>query len=386
LTEILSDTSDGALSRIAQAIDELQADDRNEDEVTRKRLERIVRLLNITCASDEAANGQEGTEEAAESDFADAQENEWLTSPETLQELSTQAENKEFIEGYLKHGRSPEIRALDLKIFLAAVSEEDKDASAQVVQADPRRQALALIMRADDMLRFELAAQEDALASQLESRLSELFGEMQAIEGNLREIMSAASGHSDHKDALLYVSNHLLGARLRLQSAIVRRSASELARREAARAAAGARNASANLEPAKNKTKGHSPQRTRRLLVAAVVIIAVASLAALLIPRANVEQGLGLDAEVRAVNTAELPGAEMLASARVRRDTLVCVVRGLWKHLPEEDKRREIESLSRYGQERGLKTVILFDEQGMPAGSADKGEITIENNLSAARQ
>ncbi len=384
LPEIFGDTSHGALSRMAQVLDELQADDRNEDEVTRKRLERIVRLLNIACEPDETMSGEEHSEQAVtESELADASEEERLTSPETLQELSAQADNKTLIESYLKHGRSPEVRALDLKIFLAPVPEED-GASAQAIRHDPRRNALGLIMAADDMLRFELTAQGDALPSHLESRLAKLFGEMQASEGELREIMSAATGHSARRDALLYVSNHLLGARLRLQSAIVRRSASELARREVARAEAAAQLATATAQPSRHKTTGSSPKRMRRLLAAAVIIIALASLAALLVRRTGGNEGL--DPEVRVLNPSELPGSEMIASARIRRDTLVCIVRGMWKHLPEEAKRQELESLARYGKERGLSSVILFNEQGMPAGSAEQGQITVEDNLSMVQQ
>jgi hypothetical protein len=374
LPEIFSDTTPGAMSRLAHALDELQADDGNVDEVTRKRFERIMRLLNIACAPDDVMNAQEQTAGAEESDV-DSEEDR-LTSPETLQELSALAENKELVESYLKRGRSAEARALDLNIFLAPLPEEEEVA---VAQADPRRRALDLIMRADDMLCFELTAQGDALPSHLEPRLAGLFGEMQAVEGNLREIMSAAPGHSARKDALLYVSNHLLGARLRLQSAIVRRSASELARREAVRAAASSsRLAADSTPPAKAQSFTFFSHRTRKLLVAAVIIIAVASLTAVLVRSANVEQTLTTD--VRVLNPAELPGAEMLASARLRRDTLVCIVRGMWKHLPEDVKRRELESLSSYGKEKGLSSVVLFDEQGMAAGSADQGQITVEKN------
>jgi hypothetical protein len=380
LPEIFSDTTPDALSRLAHALDEMQADDRNGDEVTRKRLERIMRLLNIACAADGAMDRQEQAEAANESD-ADGEEDR-LTSPEALQELSALAENKELIESYLKRGRSPEARALDLSIFLAPLPDEEEESA--VAQADPRRRALDLIMRADDMLCFDLTAQGDALPSHLESRLAGLFGEMQAVEGNLREIMSAASGHNARKDALLYVSNHLLGARLRLQSAIVRRSASELARREAMRAAA-ARLATDSPPPAKSRTfTSSSRSRTIKLLVAAVLIIAIAGFAAALVRRAGVEQTL--DPDVGVLNPAALPGAEMLATARTRRDTLVCIVRGTWKHLPEDVKRRELEALSSYGKEKGLNSVILFDEKGMAAGSADQGQVTIEKNVGAAQK
>lgn len=377
LPEIFSDTTPGALDHFAHALDELQADDGNVDEVTRKRLERIMRLLNIACAPDVAMDGQEHLEAAGESNVDGEGEEERLTSPEVLQELSALAQNKELIESYLKRGRSPEARALDLSIFLAPLPDDEEGEAAMAVQADPRRRALDLILHADDMLCFELAAQGDALPSHLESRLAGLFSEMQAVEGNLREMMSASSGHNARKDAWLYVSNHLLGARLRLQSAIVRRSASELARREAARAAA-ARLAADSPSPAKSQTFASSRGRTIKLLVAAVLIIAIAGFAAALVRRANVEPTL--DPDVRALNPAELPGAEMLASARTRRDTLVCIVRGTWKHLPEDVKRRELESLSSYGKEKGLNSVVLFDEQGMAAGSVDQGQITIENN------
>ncbi|MBV9958478.1 MAG: hypothetical protein JO360_08660, partial [Acidobacteria bacterium] len=320
LPEIFSDTSPNALGHLAHALDELQADDRG-DEVTRKRLERIMRLLNIACAAD-----GEPTEAAAESDAAAAEEVVRLTTPESLQELSETAENRELVESYLKPGRSPEACALDLNVFLEPLAEEE-DATAQATQADPRRRALDLILRADDLLCFELTAQGDALPSQLETRLAGLFGEMQAAEGNLREIMSAAPGHTARKDAMLYVSNHLLGARLRLQSAIVRRSASELARREAARAAAAAAAARlatvSSAAPVEESAFGFSHPRTRKLLVAAVIIIALAGLAATLMRRTNVEQRL--DPDVHALNPTELPGSEMLASARQRRDTLVCI-------------------------------------------------------------
>jgi hypothetical protein len=378
LPEIFSDTSPGARDNFAHALDELQLSDRSGDEVTRKRLERIMRMLSIACSPDEAMAAAEQAAAADESGVAGEEEIVWLTSPETLQELSANAENRELIESYLKRGRSPEARALDLNIFLTPQPEEEGMA-VMAAQADPRRHALDLILRADDMLCFELTAQGDAVPSYLETRLAGLFGEMQAVDGNLREVMSAAPSQDTRRDALLYVSNHLLGARLRLQSAIVRRSASELARREGARAAASLDAGSNNSTPlARPPLFNFSHPRTRLLAVAAVIIIALAGIAAALVRRTNIEPTLAPD--VHALNTAELPGAEMLASARLRRDTLVCIVRGTWKHLPEDVKRSEIEALSNYGKEKGLSSVILFDEQGMAAGSAEQGQITVEPN------
>ncbi|MBV9210794.1 MAG: hypothetical protein JOZ52_09210 [Acidobacteria bacterium] len=388
LPEIFSDTSPGALDHLAHALGEMQAGEQNVDEVTRKRLERIMRLLTIACAPEEALGADEQAEAAEGTGVESEEEVVWLTSPEVLQELSATAGNKELIESYLRQGRSAEARALELNIFLAPMSEAEEAAPLTAAQADPRRRALDLILRADDMLCFELTAQGDSLPSHLETRLAGLFGEMQTVEGNLREQMSAASGNHARKDALLYVSNHLLGARLRLQSAIVRRSASELARREAARAAAAASAAARLAAESSNNTPppvkaqlfsfNFSHPRTRKLLVAAALIIAVAGIAAALVRRANVERPL--DADVRQLNTAELPGSEMLASARLRRDTLVCIVRGTWKLLPEDVKRRELESLSNYSKDKGLASVVLFDEQGMVAGSVDQGQITVENN------
>lgn len=376
LRDVFCDTSPGALDRIAQVLDELQADDGHEDEVARKRLERAVRILNIACASSggELSGGEVGESETG----ADAALEERHTSPETLDELAQVDDNKELVEAYLEAGRTAEVRALDLAVFLASAAEDNDDG--QDVQADTRRRALSLIMRADDMLRLEVVAAQ-ALNSDFETRLARLFEEMQAVEGALREMMSTATSHDARRDALLYVSNHLLGARLRLQSAIVRRSSAELARQEAARQAARVPKA---ISPKRLFSLLPDRQRAQKLAVAALIIIALATLASTLLRR-NSSRG-ERDPEVRVLNRNEVPGGEMLADIRMRRELLIGVVRNTWKHLPEDVKKQELESLLRYGKDKGIRIVALFDEQGMPTGNATEGQITIENNMKPPQQ
>ena len=206
---------------------------------------------------------------------------------------------------------------------------------------------------------------------------------MQTAGKDLRKLMGEALARKKREsaDAWLYVSNHLLEAQLRLQSAIVRRGAGEFARAEAARAA----RASVTKIKARPTAKRLPVSRSRKLLIAAAILVAVVSLALRMVVQ---QMGAGVDRrdkEVRVLDRNELPGSDLLADARMRRNLMIGIVSDSWKLLAEDEKRKELEALLRYGADKGINTVMLLDKSGQPVGSASPQQISTESDLSTSR-
>lgn len=283
--EIFRETSSGAASTIERVLDELQETGDEGQGAAKERLSRLVRLLRVSC--------EQTATDPARGEAVRAESPEAALTPEltgTLRQLAEQDENREVIAKFLKMSWSPEVTALDLSIFLAP----HPDATGDAGDASMRRDALSLIMRADKLLRFKLAT-DGTLNADTEAQLTELIEEMQRGGENLRSLMSGArtaTGQSSATtDALLCVSNQLLGARLRLQSALVRRSASELARQQQEAEAA-------RVNPhqsAKKKRRGGRlrlvESRTRKLLAASIVLLLLAGAGLLFAPGGRAASG-----------------------------------------------------------------------------------------------
>lgn len=383
LADIFSDTSPDAPDQVTRVLEGLRGANRDEEADAGERLARLARLLRIACADPDSGPVEQARadEEGAAPESADVEAGnggEPQIFPPIPPQLAQRFENREIIASYMK--ASPEVRKLDVAAFLTPLSEDPVAAGAS--DKDPRRNALKLIIDADDMLRSELVA-EGAFGSDVEESLSQLLREMQAVGKDLRKLMGEALAKRESADSWLYVSNHLLEAQLRLQSAIVRRSASEFARAEAARAARA--RASVTKIKARPATKGLPGSRTRKLLIAAAVLVAVVSLAL----RSAVQQmGVGVekrDKEVRVLDPNELPGGDLLADARLRRNLMIGIVSDSWKLLGEDEKHKELQALLHYGEDKGINTVMLLDRAGQPVGSASPQQISTERDLSPSR-
>ena len=361
LSDLLSDTS--SKGPISELLNELQMSELNQQAQSSERLSQLLRLLHISDAAAEEETSVEQNRDTALTELAPIS----VLSPSVL-ELAECEENKEVIAQFLKIPFSPELASLDLATFLAPWPE--LSSSQALSEKEIRRNALSLILKAESMLRSKLF-KDGVISSEKESELYQLLEETQQVGSSLRELISKFRelGEPGQVDKLLHISNHLLGARLRLQSAMVRGGTVELARQELAQK-------KLNTPPKHNRVV--RPYRARgRLAIAAVLLVALATLTIYSFTLGNgVDEKR--DREVRILNHRELPGAELLAAARVRHELLIGIVSSTWETATDDRKREELKALLRYGAPQGIETVMLLDSTGSQKASASNSHLVVE--------
>jgi len=196
---------------------------------------------------------------------------------------------------------------------------------------------------------------------------------MQETDSVLRALISdARAGSQLHAvDQLLHISNHLLQARLSLQSVLVQQAA-ELARQKLSPK-------EVEFQEQAPKLRVSSLRKNKALAVAAVVILMVC--AGLVFRAFNDRSNAAIsrrDKEVQMLNVKDLPGSEMLVNARTRRDLLVGVVSKKWETASDQEKTDELKALLRFGKPMGVLTVMLVDSSGSQMGSASESHLTLQ--------
>jgi hypothetical protein len=366
LTDILSDTT--AIASFSKTFDDLQLAELDQQAESSEHLAQLLRLLRISNNYDEAKT-QAGEEKGNQS--PNYRENDCLSAeiPLTLCALMEDDDNKKIIAEFLRTPLSEERRSLDPVAFLAPLTEVVAGDRQEERQA--RRNSLSQILSSERLLRFKLS-NNNPISPETESELSELLEDMQRTDLILRRLISEAREGIQVlvTDELLHVSNHLLGARLRLESAIVQRGTAELARHEFA-----------NKKPETNREfepPSHVGSRKRQIAIAAVLLLAVA---VLMVRAYNVRSTVAIehrDKDVQILNVNELPGSELLVNARLKRELLVAVVSGAWLNSPDDKKREELAALLRYGKPKGIEMVMLVDSSGAQKGSVSDSHLTLE--------
>jgi len=371
LTDILSDMS--ATASVSEILDELQLADLEQQAESSEHLAQLLRLLRISNNYHEAKSP---VDEAEGNQPPNDTENDCVPAelPLTLCGLAEDDDNKEIISEFLRTSLSEERQSLDPATFLAPLAEVTPGDRREERQA--RRDALALILKSERLLLFKLA-NNNLISAETETQLSELLEEMQQTDSILRRLISDARAGSDPAliDQLLHISNHLLGARLGLHSAIVQRGAGELARQEVA-------HKKAEIRPEPKHTI-RAVWNKRLLAVAAMVLIAFAGLTLRALTTRSTTAAAHRDKEVQILNVKDLPGSELLADARLRREILVAVVSSAWAKSSDDKKREELEALRQYGKPIGVDTVMLVDSSGAQKGSASDLHFSLESELPA---
>lgn len=361
LSDLLSDTcSKGPVSEL---LNELQMAELNQQAQSGERLSQLLRLLHISDAAAEEETSVEQNRDTALTELSTPS-----VLPVSVRELAECEENKESIAEFLKIPFSPELASLDLATFLAPWP--DLSSSPELSEKELRRKALSLILKAERMLRSKLF-KDGVISSENESELYQLLEETQQVGSSLRELISRFRelDQPGPVDQLLHISNHLLGARLRVQSAMVRRGTVELARQELAQK---------KLNTPSNHNRAVRPHRARRrLAIAAVLLVGFATLTMRAFTLRNGFEEKR-DREVRILNHRELPGAELLAAARVRHEILIGIVSPTWETATDARKREELQALLRYGAPQGINTVMLLDSAGFQKGSVSNSHLIIE--------
>jgi len=287
--------------------------------------------------------------------------------PLTLSNLAEDDANKEIISELLRTQLSAERQSLDPVNFLAPLVEP---LSSHVDEREVRRNSLSLILWSERLLRSKL--NDNQIDESTEAELSEKMPKMQQTDSDLRLLISQARAGSQLRavDQLLHISNHLLQARLKLQSVLVQRAA-ELARQKL-----GTEEVEVQEQAPKRVS---SLRKNKALAVAAVVILMVC--AGLVFKALNDRSNAAVsrrDKEVQMLNVKDLPGSEMLVNARTRRDLLVGVVSKKWETASDQEKTDELKALLRFGKPMGVLTVMLVDSSGSQMGSASESHLTLQ--------
>jgi len=366
LTDILSDTT--AIASVSKIMDELQLAELDQQAESSEHLAKLLRLLRI---SNDYRDAKSAGDEAEGNQTSGFTENDGLPAelPLTLSGLAEDDDNKEIIVEFLRTPLSEERQSLDPATFLAPLAEVTPGERQE--EREARRNSLSLILKSERLLLFKLG-NDNPISTDTESELSQLLEDMQQTDSILRRLISEARASSQLPviDQLLHVSNHLLGARLRLQSAIVRLGAGELARQELAN-----KKAEVRQEP---KAPIRIVRKKRLVAVAAVLLIAFAGLTLRAFSVRSSEAEARRDKDVQMLNVKELPGQELLVNARVKSQLLVAVVSSAWDNSPDDKKREELAALLRYGKPMGVDMVMLVDSSGTQKGSVSDRHLSLE--------
>jgi hypothetical protein len=358
LVNILADTSINASA--AETFDETELANLEQQAKSSERLSQLLRLLRLSSSSTEAQTNRT---------FA-AGENGGLPAdlPLTLSHLAEDDDNKEIISEFLRTPLSAERQFLDPVNFLAPLAEPLSGDHPE--EREIRRNSLSLILWSERLLRLKLG-NDNQIDDRTEAEFSELMEKMQETDSVLRVLISDARAGSQRQavDQLLHISNHLLQARLQLQSVLVNQAA-ELARQKLSTDVA---------IPEAAPPAFFAVRKNKVLAIAAVVLLM--ALAGLVFRAFYLRNNAGIsgrDKEVQLLNVKDLPGSEMLVNARTRRDLLVGVVSNKWQTATDQEKTEELKALLRFGKPMGVSTVMLVDSTGGQMGSASDSHLTLQ--------
>ena len=360
LVNILVDPSVNASA--SERFDETELARLEEQAQSNERLSQLLRLLRLSNTYNEAAStGVDQTSTSREDGLS-------ADLRLTLSTLAEDDENKEIISELLRTPLSVERQSLDPVSFLAPLAEP---LSGHPEEREVRRNSLSLILWSERLVRSKL--NENQIDESTEAEFSQIMAKMQQTDSVLRLLISQARADSQLRavDQLLHIANHLLQARLKLQSALVQRTA-ELTQQKLS-------TEELEVQEQAPKSTRSSLRKHKALAIAAVVILIVCGG---VVFKAFNDRGSAAiskrDKEVQMLNVKDLPGSEMLVNARTRRDLLVGVVSKKWDTASEQEKTDELKALLRFGKPIGVSTVLLVDSSGDQMGSASESHLTLQ--------
>jgi hypothetical protein len=384
LAEAFSDSLADEADEVSRILRELQATTQH-DEVAQERISRFTRLLQIATKTDTelslplpplpemlVVELEGGLDFPPEPDFMAAPPvNE---ADEELQVFAAQPENQDLLAAYRK--ASAEVRKLDLHCFLSPLP--DGNSEEMKSESKWRRAALEVIFRADELVQTELGADCEP-GTEIEARVDKLFDNLGQLSDEMRDLIKVTHKHEQNAnyEVLLHVYNQLMAARLRLQSAIVRRSASELAQAQAEpttrRHAARQRAADAASQDEPKAARVAAP---RRWVMIVCTILMVASVGLHIAIPTNRQEAPD-DAAVVQLNRSEMPSGDLFLEAKLHRDLMICIVAENWLSLSAHEQKEKLDVLFAYGQERGAERILLLSGKGVTVGSITKSEVYV---------
>lgn len=283
-------------------------------------------------------------------------------------ELGKLEENAAIIDRYLTGPRSPEVWQLDLDVFLGRSLGGGSPFDST---APERRRALELILASDDLI-CARATQDEGPPPEHRAQVRAVANAMLMLRTSLRRSADLVHGKSGEIEPLLYVADHLLWERLRLEASLKRRPGRPrpllLPRTNQA--------AKATLEEARRR------RRQRRILVRVVAVAAAVTTVAGLLSFSQTRQPV--DPEVSLVQVSGLPGAGVFDDARAFKNTLFVTVSRTWLLLGVEERRSIMRALGGFAGERGLDTVSVIGPRGEPWATFKDDEVLLDGELTPA--
>jgi hypothetical protein len=328
----------------------------------------------VNASEREAAAGKSGDNAEGADEASLSSEAEEAAVPEAEQQPSRRAyelaaveENAAIIEQYLKGPRSPEVWQLDLDAFLGSVGGEVLNTEAHKAE---RRLALELILAADDLICLR-ETQDGAPSADHKAKVKSVTGAMLLLRASLHRSTNLAAADPKELELLLYVSDHLLWERLRLEASLKRKPR---------------RRSSDRITPLKRVTAFDSVRirlkRHRRIVLGMASAAAVLTL--LSVGANNVMPTASIDPEVGIIALDDLEGMQVFDEGRGFRGTLFVTASRAWKLLDEDERRSLLRSLGTFAAERGFRAVSVFGEKGDPLATFKDDEALLESDLTKA--
>jgi hypothetical protein len=384
----LAETQPSPLPEVEPAAPATNRQNIKTSEIDLSGLEIEVREAKPVNPSDEAKDAlpgkaADGREEAADrndddtedadesslsSDIEDAAPTEAEQQPSRrAYELAAVEENAAIIEQYLKGPRSPEVWQLDLDTFLGMVGGEVLNTEAHKKE---RRLALELILAADDLICLR-ETQDGAPSADHKAKVKSVSSAMLLLRASLHRSTNLAAADPKELELLLYVSDHLLWERLRLEASLKRKPR---------------RRSSDRITPPRRITPFDSVRirfkRHRRIVVG--IASAAAMLTLLSVGANTMMPTASIDPEVGMVALDELEGMQVFDEGRGFRGTLFVTASRAWTLLDEDERRDLLRSLGAFATERGFRAVSVFGENGDPVATFKDDEALLESDLTKA--
>ena len=380
LAGAFSDTYSNEPNEVSAILRELQASAQH-DEVAQKRVSRLTNLLRLPAVTEVASTMPEVMAGEGDSPSEAALVTEQVVTIEMdaeLQAFAVEPENQPLIAAYCH--ASAEARRLDLHSFLSPLPNGDHEELKGESKA--RRAALTLIFQADQLVQTELGKECEPSAD-IETRVEKLFDQLGQVSDDVRDRIKIAQKHEQNTnyEVLLHVYNQLMTARLRLQSAIVRRSASEIIEADApASRIAEVIPAEATPEVAPTavnsdgKMSGARLSLRQWLVIAAVVLLIAAVGVRFALTKKQVVKD---DADVVRLDRNQMPHGAFFTEAKLHQNLMICVVTQKWLELPAQEQKEKLQELLAFGQERGAQRMMLIDPKGATVGFMTKEEVFV---------
>ncbi|MBL8202834.1 MAG: hypothetical protein JNM09_01300 [Blastocatellia bacterium] len=387
LTNAFSDTYSNEPDEISSILRELQTHAQN-DNLAQERVSRLTHLLQISPPVIEReatlsnpsllvpfANGFHPSPETLPESVVSLEPEVAVEMDEQLQALAADPENQLLVTAYLH--ASAETRKLDLHSFLSPLP--DGDHTELEGEGKIRRATLGLIFQADQIVQMELGKDCDPSAD-IEARIEKLFDQLGELSDKVRDYIKVTAKHEQNAnyEVLLQVYNQLMTVRLRLQSAIVRRTTTEASDTVAPTEihASPSRVQEAPLTPEKTRRlKPGSQNNLRKWLVVAIIILLAVALGTNFL-RSRKQEAKD-DTDVTRLDRSQMPHGAFFTEVKLHQDLMICLVTQQWLELAASEQKVKLREIFTYGQGQGAQRIMLVNLKGTTVGFVSKDDVFV---------